>query len=61
MDTGLLITVGVFGLVALFGLIVLLDRKQTKKEESTPDITPKDKMTPEEMWQKHVEELGVTK
>jgi hypothetical protein len=57
MKTGLLVTVGVFCLVVLFGLIVLLDRKRIKKKESMTEISAKDKISPEERWQKHVEEL----
>ena len=54
MDTGLVVTIGIFALVGLFGLIVLFDRKKIKKEEANA----KARMRPEELWQKHVERLN---
>lgn len=48
--------IGLFVLVAIFGLILLADRRKTSRG-ITKEAATEEKITPEEMWQKHVEEL----
>ena len=57
MSTGLMATIGVLVLVGIFGLIILLDRKKTEKEEVGPKRAAEDQMTPTEKWDAHVEQL----
>ena len=57
MNSGLMITIAVFVLVLLFGLIVLLDRRKTEKEESSDEVPSEARMSPQEIWDKHVEKL----
>jgi hypothetical protein len=58
MTSGLMATIGVFALVVLFGLVILHDRKQIKKEEGAARVTPTIKKTPKEVWDTHVEKLS---
>ena len=57
MSSGLMITIAVFALVLLFGVIVLLDRRKTKKEEATDTVPSGARMSPQEIWDKHIEKL----
>ena len=36
MSSGVIVTMGVFVLIGLFGLIILWDRKKTEQEETAP-------------------------
>jgi hypothetical protein len=55
MSSGLVVTIGVFALVGLFGLIILWDRKKT--EEAAPQRGAEVQMNPKERWDSHVEQL----
>ena len=57
MSSGLMATIGVLVLVGIFGLIILLDRKKTEKQEAGPKRAVEDHMTPTERWDAHVEQL----
>ena len=57
MSTGLMATIGVLVLVGIFGLIILLDRKKTEKQEAGPKRAAENQMTPTERWDAHVEQL----
>lgn len=57
MSSGLIVTMGVFVLIGLFGLIILWDRKKTEQEEAAPQRGAEVQMTPTERWDSHVEQL----
>jgi FtsH-binding integral membrane protein len=56
MSTGLMATIGVFVLVGLFALIILYDRKRIK-EDVAPKIPTGPKLSPTQMWDRHIDEL----
>jgi hypothetical protein len=58
MTSGLLATIGVFALVVLFGLVIMSDRKKSRKEEGVIRLTTRIKKTPKEIWDAHVEKLS---
>ena len=58
MTSGLMVTIGVFALVLLFGLVILYDRKKIRKEEGAARSTTTTKKTPKDIWDTHVEKLG---
>jgi hypothetical protein len=58
MTSGLLATIGVFALVVLFGLVIMSDRKKSRKEEGVVRLTTRIKKTPKEIWDAHVEKLS---
>jgi hypothetical protein len=57
MSSGVIVTMGVFVLIGLFGLIILWDRKKTEQEEAAPQRGAEVQMTPTERWDSHVEQL----
>ena len=57
MSSGVIVTMGVFVLIGLFGLIILLDRKKTEREEAAAQRGAEIQMTPTERWDAHVEQL----
>jgi hypothetical protein len=57
MSSGLIVTMGVFVLIGLFGLIILWDRKKTEQEEAAPQRGAEVQMSPKERWDSHVEQL----
>ena len=57
MSTGLMATIGVFVLVGLFALIVFYDRKRGTERDKTPKAPAGPKLSPTEMWDKHIDEL----
>lgn len=57
MSTGLMATIGVFVLVGLFALFILYDRTRVKKEDKAPKAATGPKLSPTEMWDKHIDEL----
>ena len=57
MSSGLIVTMGVFVLIGLFGLIILWDRKKTEREEVAPQRGAEIQMSPKERWDSHVEQL----
>ncbi|UCE83073.1 MAG: hypothetical protein JSV47_00570 [Deltaproteobacteria bacterium] len=56
MSTGLMATIVVFVLVGLFALIILYDRKKPS-EDVAPKAAPGPKLSPTQMWDKHIDEL----
>ncbi|MGD8370660.1 MAG: hypothetical protein PVF76_01515 [Syntrophobacterales bacterium] len=56
MSTGLMATIGVFVLVGLFALIILYDRKRIN-EDIAPKTAPGPKLSPTQMWDRHIDEL----
>ena len=54
MDTGLVVTIGIFAIVGLFGLAVLFDRRKIKKEKADTYAG----MSPAEIWDKHIDKLN---
>lgn len=57
MSSGVIVTMGVFVLIGLFGLIILWDRKKTEREEAAPQRGAEVQMSPKERWDSHVEQL----
>ena len=57
MSSGLIVTMGVFVLIGLFGLIILWDRKKTEQKEAAPQRGAEVQMSPKERWDSHVEQL----
>ena len=57
MSSGVIVTMGVFVLIGLFGLIILWDRKKAEQEEAAPQGGAEVQMSPKERWDSHVEHL----
>jgi Flp pilus assembly protein protease CpaA len=58
MNTGFVVTVGLFGLVLLVGIVLLRERKKRREPARPSEAAVETRPSPQEVWQQHVERLS---